>query len=508
MRKAEVIGTLLIATLLLLGACAPTQAPEPTPAPTPVPEPAPTPEPTPTPLPTLSYSEICLELSRLCPELALELEKLPEIRDGISEEDLEALNDICSLYVTSPEAREAFSLMMDEGIKTARKYCTPLQALLWIAYDREFDGDNPLKDYSLERLLNDAWKNTTTSDNYQSTRWQDFNEVIDRLNSPGLIFQYALDNISYDLESQERILRGEKIEWKTPQQTFNLKKGNCNDQGRFALYCLLQNGYVYGDFQKNNRAACCIRAYLSEDKPGVGHVTCLYKDGSDMFYILNLGKIQGPYTLEGPFSTIEEAADATYFGWILYIFFDINNKITYGPIHKVVWHPEETKCKIDGSIDEWPSNTAMVSDTAGDVSSEAKDKRGVDLKAVRAFMDEDYLYVAIQIYDVFEPSLLRNYFIALDFDNDGRDEYHFGLTPDGSTWVFDHRIDKNNWKAEKTSRVLAAAKRDTMEVLISRKDYEIPSSILIYCRVTEGGPTVDLTNWFQVFQTDIHEEVD
>ena len=142
--------------------------------------------------------------------------------------------------------------------------------------------------------------------------------------------------------------------------------------------------------------------------------------------------------------------------------------------------------------------TAKVSDPIGDVSSDAKDKRGIDLKAVRAFMDEDYLYVAIQIYDVFEPSLPRNYFIALDFDNDGRDEYHFGVRPDGSTWVFDHRIDKNNWEPEDTWGVLAAGKGDTIEVIISKEDYEIPSSILVYCRVTEGGPTVDQTEWFKV----------
>lgn len=129
---------------------------------------------------------------------------------------------------------------------------------------------------------------------------------------------------------------------------------------------------------------------------------------------------------------------------------------------------------------------------------EAKDKRGIDLKAVRAFMDENYLYVAIQIYDVFEPSLPRNYFVALDFDGDQRDEYHLGVRPNGDTWVFDHTRDKNNWNAEDTWDVLALGKRDTIEMMISRKEYRIPSDILIYCRVTEGGPTVDETGWFKV----------
>jgi len=166
----------------------------------------------------------------------------------------------------------------------------------------------------------------------ESTQQEDFDEVIDRLNSPRLVAQYAVDNISYDFESQERILSGEEIEWKTPSQTFALKKGNCNDQGRFALYCLLQNGYAYDDFQNNNRAACCLRAYIGEDEPGVGHVSCLYKDGADVFYIINLGKtIPGAGGIEGPFTTIEQAADATYPEWKMYILFNIHNEVTYGP---------------------------------------------------------------------------------------------------------------------------------------------------------------------------------
>lgn len=62
MRKTLIIiGTLLVAILLVLGACAPTPAPIPTPtpapAPVPTPEPAPTPAPTPAPAPppTESY---------------------------------------------------------------------------------------------------------------------------------------------------------------------------------------------------------------------------------------------------------------------------------------------------------------------------------------------------------------------------------------------------------------------------------------------------------------------
>lgn len=46
--------------------------------------------------------------------------------------------------------------------------------------------------------------------------------------------------------------------------------------------------------------------------------------------------------------------------------------------------------------------------------------------------------------------------------------------------------------------VLAAGKGETMEAMISEPDYGIPSNISIYCRVTEGGATLDAMEWFKV----------
>jgi hypothetical protein len=86
----------------------------------------------------------------------------------------------------------------------------------------------------------------------------------------------------------------------------------------------------------------------------------------------------------------------------------------------------------------------------------------------------------------------------LDFDKNKQDEYAFGVRPVGYSWVFDHRIHKNNSKADDTQGVMAAGGDDTIELMIPRKNYEIPSSILIYIRVTEGGLDVDKTDWFKV----------
>lgn len=210
------------------------------------------------------------------------------------------------------------------------KFSVPLQALLWGYMDEKFkEGDNPFQNYEdIVEFVKPIWGDM------KGPRWEKFEDVVGRLNSPQLILHYAQRNLPYDFESQKEILRWGTTQWKSPRQTFKLKKGNCNDQGRFALYCLLKNGYAYNGFTKNKPAATCLRAYVSKYKPGIGHVTCLYREGSGDFYIINLGKMFGNYEIKGPFKSIEEAASATYPNWKNYYFFNVDQRITHGPISR------------------------------------------------------------------------------------------------------------------------------------------------------------------------------
>ncbi|MFQ6088544.1 MAG: hypothetical protein ACE5K0_06550 [Candidatus Methanofastidiosia archaeon] len=66
---------------------------------------------------TKEYNQIMNDLEKNFPELVTELKELPEIKDGISKSDLEALNDIYFLWknATNPEVKEAFDLMIKGG---------------------------------------------------------------------------------------------------------------------------------------------------------------------------------------------------------------------------------------------------------------------------------------------------------------------------------------------------------------------------------------------------------
>lgn len=137
------------------------------------------------------------------------------------------------------------------------------------------------------------------------------------------------------------------------------------------------------------------------------------------------------------------------------------------------------------------------------------------MKTVWALMGDDYLYVAVQLCDAFDPSLLRNYFIGLDLDKDRLPDYDFGVRPydfggraAGQAWALVYGragnksdwFNENNWEIEEAYQVVAVGKLDAgvLEVAIPREVYQIPDTVLALVRVTEGGPNVDSTKLFEI----------
>jgi len=231
-------------------------------------------------------------LNAVYPELYHELLKLPDLQE-IDDKDNEAIEDIAYLAL-NPKYKTAFESMLNEGIRDKRKYCTPLEALLWIAYDNEFDGYNPVSDYSLTKLINDAWTNTNTSKNFISDTWRDFDKVVDRLNSPKLVEIYMQNNYSYSYT------KGEAEGVKSAEQIFKDKKGACYDHAVLAFYYLKKNGY--------DKAQCLFVAF---DRPAqgyfLGHIVCVYQDPKDsLYYIVDNA---GGSRVHGPFDSIEKAAE-------------------------------------------------------------------------------------------------------------------------------------------------------------------------------------------------------
>lgn len=170
------------------------------------------------------------ELYKRNPKLAIELGKIPEFQDVVSTEEAEALRNILVLYDIDPGIfNKAFHKMYEVGKPEVRKFCSPLQALFWLAEEDKFSrGNNPLAGYKLELFLMSIWSG------FPKKRWKSFNEVTDRLNAPELIDYYERCQISYS--------RGHRYDM-SPRDVFALKTGHCISITAFTVYCLRKGGY-------------------------------------------------------------------------------------------------------------------------------------------------------------------------------------------------------------------------------------------------------------------------
>jgi len=244
--------------------------------------------------------EILTEISLKNHLLAIELGKLPELQDGVSTSEKKALATLHHLYKDDPKTfDEAFAQMYRVGLPDVRKYCSPLQALFWLAKTEKFGSkNNPLVDYSLKKILDEVWiynSPTTLSEEeiqeilqgikdetmrelyrqealrlnnlvthrwywactrkpgsfswkarkiiqraYESDsdpRWRDFHVVVDRLNAPELIDYYERKRFRYHYEPDHG------GDFQEVVYVFKHNKGHCLQISAFTEYCLKRSGY-------------------------------------------------------------------------------------------------------------------------------------------------------------------------------------------------------------------------------------------------------------------------
>ena len=246
------------------------------------------------------YPESLEKLSAHNQLLVKELTKLPEFKDGIDSDEEKAIRN---LYVAYSKDSHAFDLVFEKmyriGKPEVRKYCSPLQALFWIAISKDnIELSNAVSDYSLNSLLDQSWTFTNSSKISQNTvdkilrgiknedirsdynarrrrlsndqfceeivklfkkgkflftkearelikimikdQWDDFDVVTDRLNAPQLIDYYERKRFRYTMtynlpRTRDRIL--------SPQYVFKYNEMECRSNTKFTIYCLKKAGY-------------------------------------------------------------------------------------------------------------------------------------------------------------------------------------------------------------------------------------------------------------------------
>ncbi len=251
-------------------------------------------------------------LFKVNPVLAEELRKLPELKRGLDEKGLLALNRIVKFYTqssNSEEVKQIFDRILGIGKKERRKFSAPLQAFFWLAEGNELPlSENLLKIYSKEGyrvnkhlgedeeviiFVHNIWKQT-----YDTNKWKDPSEIIDRLNSPHLFDLFFRDNIRYDLEKLWMMFSfGFYV--KSAKETIKSRKGTCSDATNLADEILRKAGYNVKPLQVKFRT----RIFTGSNR----HSVAVLKE-SGLFY-----KIADDFCINdgilGPFKSIKEIGE-------------------------------------------------------------------------------------------------------------------------------------------------------------------------------------------------------
>jgi len=263
-------------------------------------------------------------LNKTNPILAEELKRLPELRTGLNEKGVVTINRIVTFYTQSPnpdEVKQTFDKILSIGKKECRKFSAPLQALFWLAEEKELPlSENPLKKYSQEKyrgfnnklgedeevvmFVYNIWKNT-----YETSKWKDPNEIIDRLNSPHLFDLFFRDNIAYDFDKKTIIMseRNYYQNWgsylESAKVTIKKRKGICNDAANLAYEILTKAGYNVKPLQ----VRFMFPAAIGNFKPSNRHFVAILEE-DELFYKI-ADDVYVKEGIIGPFKSIKEIGD-------------------------------------------------------------------------------------------------------------------------------------------------------------------------------------------------------
>jgi hypothetical protein len=180
-------------------------------------------------------------LSQLSPNLAYEVNKLPDFQQSAGERQTQALKRFVYLTNNITESEKSnLSFLLEVGIPESRKYCTPLQAIFWLLEKKDYQpGSSPLG-YPLIDLLYKAWDYT------EKERWKDYETVTDRLNSHALVNYYSRSRFIYDLRGENWTPGGPTY---NPRLLFSQNAGHCRDVTAFTVYCLRKGGYKSEEYR-------------------------------------------------------------------------------------------------------------------------------------------------------------------------------------------------------------------------------------------------------------------
>jgi len=166
--------------------------------------------------------------------------------------------------------------------KGDNRYSAPLQALLWGYMDGFFGekDDNPLDNYQGDlAFVRPIWSNM------EGPRWEKYEDVIRRMNTPKLIAWYMGRKFQHKVDASTYYPQRSK-------KTFRIATGDCKAYTLFALAALKPAGYD-------------VKMFTMDHRNPKGHTNLVVKGEDGLLY--TIGSIKG---MAGPFSSLNEIKKA------------------------------------------------------------------------------------------------------------------------------------------------------------------------------------------------------
>jgi hypothetical protein len=206
--------------------------------------------------------DLCLQLYDIDSDVAKEVNRLPEFQGKIGDPQIRALGRFLKVLANASYVEKAnLTRFLSRGLPKIRKYSAHLQAIFWVLEKKD---DENILTYSLETLLDKAW-------DFSDPRWEDYETVTDRLNTPRLINYYQKKRFVFVPYPEHP--------W-NPRALFKTNRGSCIEFTSFALVCLKKAGYKAGAYNP---------PWKSDELPGF-HQATLFKGKSGRFYVMDNGR--------------------------------------------------------------------------------------------------------------------------------------------------------------------------------------------------------------------------
>jgi hypothetical protein len=233
-----------------------------------------------------------------------QLAQLPALHDGITPDEARALHTVYAyikgiqaLRKKDPEStlesgsrrQHILNEMTEDGLTNDQyRYSPSLEAFLWLIMDGHFDAQLFETEY-----MNSLTFTKTVWGNMEGPRWEDFDTVADRVNTPELLHYFITRNITYK--------KGHNTQSAT--QVFSRGFGDCYDVAFFGKYLLDRAGYTTALRQVK---------YTNDQQYGL---LVIQQDGH---YVLAVDFTSEGNTPSGPYGAISQVDDTLSGGRTIY----------------------------------------------------------------------------------------------------------------------------------------------------------------------------------------------